>query len=80
MTPHRDPFNVRWGDVRGKIKAELEGAKDSLVNATPDRVAVLQGKAQALQSVIAWFEHGAIAEAAITHEASTPTTTPLGGY
>lgn len=79
MSQRLDPFNVRWGDVRAKVKAELDEVKDALVRAAPGEIAGLQGRAIALQSLIGWFERGAIAEAEITRE-STPRATSQAGY
>lgn len=79
MTQRIDPINVRWGDVRAKVRAELDDLKDALVTATPDKIAGLQGRAIALQSLISWFEHGAPADAAISGQ-TTDKRTPLGGY
>lgn len=74
MSDRPDPSNIRWGDVREHIAAELESVRDALVTAPPADVPRLQGRAQALRTIVDWFEHGAINTRALKDSFSTPTT------
>lgn len=55
----RDAAHTTWGTVRPRIEREIEAIKSALVSAPIEQVPALQARAQALESVRAWFEAGA---------------------
>lgn len=73
-----DASNIRWGDVRQNVRDELAGIQAALMSAPLAEVRMLQARAQALCSVISWFESAAPDDRAITDPA--PSTSPMPGY
>lgn len=61
--------NPTWGAVRPRILDEMESIKTALTTAPADRIAALQARYAALDTVKGWFEREATADEPIFTEA-----------